>query len=75
MSVLKAIYVRESAWVGLEGNRSRSPLSALESAGPDTHVSTLAEGMKRESFRGAPGTEISLASFDFTPVVSPLPLV
>ena len=56
-------------------NRSQSPLTALASAGPDAHVSMLVEAMKMESLRGAPGTDISLTSFNVTPVVSPSPLV
>ena len=56
-------------------NSSQSPLTALESAGPEAHVSILVEAMNTESFRGAPETEISLTSFNVTPVISPSPLV
>ena len=59
----------------MTGNRSQSPLTALASAGPDAHVSILVEAMKMESLRGAPGTVISLTSFNDTPVVSPSPVV
>ena len=65
-----------SGYVGMwRRGRLQSPLTALASAGPDPHVSILVEATKMESLRGAPGAEISLTSFNVTPVVSPSPPV
>lgn len=59
---------------GLSSN-SQSPLEGLTSAGPVVYDSILVAAMKTESFSGAPGLEISLASLRVTPVVSPSPVV
>lgn len=75
VSVLKANYACEFGWIHVARSHSQSPLTALASAGPDAHVSILVEGMKMESLRGAPGMEISLTSFNVTPIVSPSALV
>ena len=47
----------------------------LASEDSDARVSIFVEAMNKESLGGAPGTEISLTSFNVTPVVSPSPLV
>jgi hypothetical protein len=61
--------------VSKQCNNSQSPVEGLTSAGPGVYDSILVDAMKTESFSGAPGMDISLASLRVTPVVSPSAVV